>query len=680
MATTLPTADDLLAAINGLETSLFREEESWRLVLHSATNSSATVEANGMIELAALRVRLVNWPPPASEVEAFRASLLAVSASAVSLAVTASKARSASAATGYQLTGVPNQGQQAPGGADFTQASSRLASQMRAYEPSIAGLVFEATCGCATARVNGALQVTELLLERPFPSVVELFQVQVKEAINEALEKAKDLAYPGIRGRLPTGNYPVRPGVVLLVVGTASPLNAADAALQACLAAMGFDVVLKSASSLLSTDVSGKSVVVISETADPTAVGAKLRDVTCPALVMNPSLFDDMGMTGTSSGDAGDAPGESSVEIQLPTHPLAAGLSGTVAVRTVAGSLSWGKPSSEAIVAGRIPGHSDQSTVFGYEKDAAMVGRRAPARRVGWFGNFPSSENLTEDAWKIFKAAIRWLSVPAAIPPIPENQMLLTDACLFSLTGLQIADRAQVKTADGKFATVGNAGTSETNLGCDCQVGNVWSTGPVMLRERCRVNGFVKTASALSQQNNVVITGTVSQNYQIQFPNLNVPVSFPTNNQGPLIVQPDQPGSGTPGAYSTGAVYSRGTLSLSAGTYCFDSLAIEPQAKVFVNSSAGPLVIYVKNDFTYRGLFVETSGGTMKLAIICMGQNIVPLESPFTGTLVVPNGTINIQSSASPGHKGAFYARNITVQPDVVITHDPWTGVPTINT
>ena len=61
------------------------------------------------------------------------------------------------------------------------------------------------------------------------------------------------------------------------------------------------------------------------------------------------------------------------------------------------------------------------------------------------------------------------------------------------------------------------------------------------------------------------------------------------------------------------------------------------------------------------------------------GTSPIPIEGPFTGTLMalaapVTIATINQQPTA---HSGAFYAKDITVNPDNTITHFPFSGPPT---
>ena len=90
--------------------------------------------------------------------------------------------------------------------------------------------------------------------------------------------------------------------------------------------------------------------------------------------------------------------------------PLAAGLTGRVAVTTAASSFTWGRPGAGAVVVARQVGTTGHATVFGYERGAAMVGLTAPARRVGLFLSDSTPSRLTSQGWTLFDAAVRWAS------------------------------------------------------------------------------------------------------------------------------------------------------------------------------------------------------------------------------------------------------------------------------
>lgn len=104
--------------------------------------------------------------------------------------------------------------------------------------------------------------------------------------------------------------------------------------------------------------------------------------------------------------------GYSQVVIADPSHPMAAGLTGTVTVTTSSSvQFGWGKPAASAIKVASLPSDPSKYTLFGYESGAALVGgMSAPARRVGIFLWRDTPTVLNADGWSLFDAAARWIA------------------------------------------------------------------------------------------------------------------------------------------------------------------------------------------------------------------------------------------------------------------------------
>jgi hypothetical protein len=266
--------------------------------------------------------------------------------------------------------------------------------------------------------------------------------------------------------------------------------------------------------------------------------------------------------------------------------------------------------------------------------------------------------------------------VPASID---DPTTSLKNVCVYARGNLQIADRVKTKKSDGTFAPIANAGTTQTNIGADAQVGDLQSRAGVVLRDRAHVNGFLSTSQTVTRQNSTVVTGKITQNTFLLLPNIDATVTFPSSNQGAVDIEPGQSRTLKPGAYTDVAVKSRATLSLSTGTYFFDSLDIEPQAVVSCNSKAGQIVIYVRRGLIFRGAFTEQGGGSPRIFMEVFGTDMVSLEAPFTGTIAAPNALLNLATVGAPGHHGSFFGRDVTIQPDNTITWVPYTGIPVLS-
>jgi subtilisin family serine protease/fibronectin type 3 domain-containing protein len=279
----------------------------------------------------------------------------------------------------------------------------------------------------ATATLSGTSMATPLVT-----GTVALFLEANKTATPAAVETAILTSCtrgvvknpgPGPLNRLLfTGLTAPTARAALFVVGSTN-LSAADAALRGRLQARGFAVTLKTGSALTASDASGKALVLVSASVDSSDVGSKLTGVATPVMSLEGYIFDDLKMTGsTKNVDYGQMPALTSLQIQDDFNPLAAGLRGTrgdegfdeIVAPSTAGKLYWGVPSAGAIGPDGLPvthlGDPGKAAIFGYEKGATMVGRTAPARRLGFFADEETVRTFTAEGWALFDGAVEWAS------------------------------------------------------------------------------------------------------------------------------------------------------------------------------------------------------------------------------------------------------------------------------
>jgi fibronectin type 3 domain-containing protein len=207
----------------------------------------------------------------------------------------------------------------------------------------------------------------------------------------------------------PTVSFTVSPrGKVLFV--RAATASAGDVVLRDRLVALGFDVTEKADNLLVTADANGQDLVVVTETVTSGNIGTKLTNVAVPVLSLEPSILDDLRMTGLSSGtDFGTTAGQTQVNVVDPSLPLAGRLlSGTRTANTSGGVYLWGVPGSEALVAARLLSSSTRAVSFGYQPSAPMVGLAAPARRTALFVDSVAAGSFTADGRALFDAAVSW--------------------------------------------------------------------------------------------------------------------------------------------------------------------------------------------------------------------------------------------------------------------------------
>jgi hypothetical protein len=150
--------------------------------------------------------------------------------------------------------------------------------------------------------------------------------------------------------------------------------------------------------------------VVISSSAESAPLGTKVTNVTIPVLSIENGEYPMLKMSGAARGTDWDmTANQTSVIIKMPTHELAAGLTGTVKVSSKTGDMGWGVPSASAIVVATMTDNPAHIMIFGYEKGAQMVGMTAPARRAGYAIREDLAANLTAEGGKLFDAAVTWV-------------------------------------------------------------------------------------------------------------------------------------------------------------------------------------------------------------------------------------------------------------------------------
>ena len=197
-------------------------------------------------------------------------------------------------------------------------------------------------------------------------------------------------------------------GALLVVGGNPATLGTGDTAVRSRLQTLGYTVTVVGDSASTVANATGKRIVVISSTVTSTNVNTKFTASAVPVVTWENALFDDLGMTTAAGAQIG---GQSSLVIVTPSHPLAAGLTGTIAVISPAGTLDQGSPNANATIVARLPGTTTAS-IFAYEAAATMPGGAAPARRVALFMGDTAAASFTANGTALFDAAIGWAAGP----------------------------------------------------------------------------------------------------------------------------------------------------------------------------------------------------------------------------------------------------------------------------
>ena len=202
------------------------------------------------------------------------------------------------------------------------------------------------------------------------------------------------------------------PQVVQLVVGDPATLGAGDATIRTVLATRlpGFTIRLRDDGGAL--DLTSTRLYVIAGSVESGTVANRYRDVAVPVICLEYSLFDNMGLTGpTENTDFGTVSG-TQITILEPLHPLAAGLSGMIAIASASSNLGWGDPLEGAVRVAELASMPARAAIFAFDAGAQLRGLVAPARRVGLFVLESAGGNLTDNGIKLLGAAVDWALAP----------------------------------------------------------------------------------------------------------------------------------------------------------------------------------------------------------------------------------------------------------------------------
>ena len=193
----------------------------------------------------------------------------------------------------------------------------------------------------------------------------------------------------------------------ILFVASSTSLSGFDVPLRDRLLAQGYTVTVKGAAQVVASDLNGKDLIIIAGSVTPSTLGSMYRLSTVPIFTWLYSYYGTLGMTGTTSyTDYGANGGVMNINVTNTGHPIAAGLSGTIALTTTNYTQSWAIPGTGATTIALKAGAPTKSALFVYEAGATMVGLNAPARRVG----FPMvhGATLSADGYKLFDAGVAW--------------------------------------------------------------------------------------------------------------------------------------------------------------------------------------------------------------------------------------------------------------------------------
>jgi hypothetical protein len=214
---------------------------------------------------------------------------------------------------------------------------------------------------------------------------------------------------------------------VLLVVGNGSSPDPDDEAILSRLQSNGYTVTVIDDNAAILADTANKAFVLVASSTNAFTVGTTLNASTTPILVAKAYSFGRMGLTGQQAEVDYGSSVNSTMTIVDSGHPLAAGQTGAVALRSGNTRFSWGIPVAGATVVAEVVGNP---TIFTIPAGTTLSNGDSAA---GCRMTFPLYTNqarwYSETGWSMFDVAASWASgrcTGLGNPPPPNEPPSVT--------------------------------------------------------------------------------------------------------------------------------------------------------------------------------------------------------------------------------------------------------------
>ncbi len=241
-------------------------------------------------------------------------------------------------------------------------------------------------------------------------------------------------------------------------------------------------------------------------------------------------------------------------------------------------------------------------------------------------------------------------------------------ACMHALQSVALADRTNV--------TVGKLlGGRAFQLGSDNATATVTSdvavNGNAFLRSNSRINGNLTMAGTLSTQGPFTVTGTIRSNTPVTIPpilRMTVPVGTTD-----LLAAAGTTATWVPGTYRDGRIQEitagqpAGIANLTAGVYNFNTLTLDPDARINADTSGGDIFINVQGALAFgdRSRIVKTGSGQVAFYTNMTGTARLGTDiQQFNASISAPAAFLQVFSRTTIN--GCVAANQIDYQPDVI--------------
>lgn len=252
-----------------------------------------------------------------------------------------------------------------------------------------------------------------------------------------------------------------------------------------------------------------------------------------------------------------------------------------------------------------------------------------------------------------------------------ERQLVLPAAtglhsvALGASESLKIGDGVVVSAPDQieRIAIV-NAGSGTTEIGATAILGSgntvvdIHAGGGVFLREGAVVTGDLTAAGTFTTQNQWSVGGDVQHDTAVPLAEPLVWTVAFEQSSVPLLLEPDQALALAPGAWSSVTVKPRAELTLSTGSYYFDTFDVHSDGKLVLDDSSGAVLVFVRSSVSFRGKVLGPQASE-RFLVAYVGSQPVTIDAPFAGSVLAPDALLRLSPVDGSGHDGSFFAKSI---------------------
>jgi hypothetical protein len=282
---------------------------------------------------------------------------------------------------------------------------------------------------------------------------------------------------------------------------------------------------------------------------------------------------------------------------------------------------------------------------------------------AAWAISCGSADDVPPDTTTASEALTEAFSLPITLPRGVSIQEVVVGAS----ESVELRDQTKV------FGTTAAANASVT-IGNDARVADVTAKGNIRVGDRSKVQGNLKAGGTLTVASSASVTGTRQSRVNLGSPvTTTLPFRSEATSAGPINLGTNQSLDLSPGTYSGLNLGSGATLVLHTGTYFIrGSVTLEAQSTLSVESSHGPVQLYLEGALTFRGAIKSATVGVPQILVGKIGTGSVTIERSFTGLLIAPSATVALQAALPAGHRALVYGKTVRLEPGTVVNSYPF--------